>query len=180
MKELKGTKTEENLQKAFSGEAMAFTKYLYYASKAKKDGFVQISQIFEETANNEKEHAKLWFKALHGGSVPTTTDNLEDAIKGELYEWTNMYKEFAEIAEEEGFSEIAEQMRGVAAIESHHEDRYQDLLNSIEGDKIFINSEKTRWICLNCGHIHEGLEAPEVCPVCDHPQSYFKRDVIDY
>lgn len=179
MKDLKGSRTEENLKAAFAGEAMAFTKYLYYASKAKKDGYVQISNYFEETAGNEKEHAKLWFKALHDG-MPDTPENLKDAIAGEYYEWTDMYKEFAEIAEEEGFHDIAAQMRGVADIESHHEDRYRDLLENIEKGRVFLNEEKTVWLCLNCGHIEEGEEAPEVCPVCDHPQSYFKRVVRDY
>lgn len=180
MKDLKGTKTEENLKTAFAGESQAHTKYLYYASKAKKDGYVQISEYFTKTANNEKEHAKLWFKALHGGTIPGTTDNLKDAIAGENYEWTDMYKEFAEVADEEGFPEIAERMRGVGAIEKMHETRYKDLLANIDNDVVFKKSESVVWECLNCGYIYEGEQAPEVCPVCAHPRAYFEMHVRNY
>ena len=180
MKDLKGTKTEQNLQTAFAGESMAYTKYQYYASQAKKDGYVQIANYFDKTAGNEKEHAKLWFKALHGGKVPTTVDNLKDAIAGEYYEWSDMYKEFSEVADEEGFPAIAEQMRGVGQIELHHETRYKELLANIENDKVFVNSEKSLWECLNCGYIYEGEQAPEMCPVCAHPRAYFELNVKNY
>ncbi len=173
MKELKGTKTEANLAAAFAGEAQAYTKYQYYASRAKKDGYVQIAKIFEETAHNEKEHAKLWFKYLHGGSVPNTMTNLADAASGENYEWTDMYKTFAEEARAEGFDEIAEKMEGVAIIESQHEERYRKLLSNIEEGIVFSRDGDTIWQCGNCGHICIGKKAPEVCPVCDHPQAHF-------
>ena len=180
MKELKGTKTEKNLQDAFAGESQAHTKYLYYASKAKKDGFVQLSNIFIETALNEKEHAKIWFKYLHGGSIPTTTANLEDAASGENFEWTDMYERMAREADEEGFTEIAEKMRGVAAIEKHHEERYRQMLKNIEDEIVFSREGDVIWQCANCGHIVIGKKAPEVCPVCDHPQSYFQIEARNY
>jgi len=180
MKDLKGTKTEKNLMDAFSGESQARNKYTYYASKAKKDGYVQIAEIFEETANNEKEHAKIWFKLLHGGSVADTMTNLADAAGGERYEWTEMYANFAKDAREEGFTDIAVLFESVAKIEKEHEERYNALLSNIQNDKVFKAEEKIGWICLNCGHIHYGVNAPEMCPVCDHPKSYFQRRVIDY
>ena len=179
-KELKGTKTEQNLQTAFAGESQAHTKYLYYASKAKKDGYVQIAQIFEETAANEKEHAKLWFKHLHGGKVPATTQNLADAAGGENYEWTDMYAQFAKEAREEGFDEIADQMEGVAAIEKLHEERYRKLLKNIEDEVVFSRDGDCIWQCLNCGHVMIGKKAPEKCPVCDHAQSYFALRAENY
>ncbi len=178
--ELEGSRTEKNLMTAFSGESQARVKYEFDASKAKKDGFVQISQIFEETSNNEKEHAKLWFKALHDGGVPTTAVNLLDAAAGEHYEWTEMYAEFAKVAREEGFNKIAALFEGVAKIEKEHEARYRQLLDNLEKDRVFKREEETVWICLNCGHIHYGKNAPKVCPVCEHPQDYFQLRVIDY
>ena len=177
--ELKGTKTEQNLMTAFAGESQAATKYQYYASKAKKDGYVQIADYFEKTAKNEKEHAKLWFKLLHGG-MPSTIENLKDAATGENYEWTDMYKEFAAVAREEGFEKIAKMMEGVAAVEKHHEERYLKLLANIENNTVFEKQEEVVWECLNCGHIHVGPKAPGVCPVCDHPQSYFALEVENY
>src|SRR5574344_1917408 len=169
--ELKGSKTEKNLMEAFAGESQARNKYTFYASKAKKDGYEQIAAIFEETANNEKEHAKLWFKQLHGGEVPSTIDNLKDAANGENYEWTEMYDEFARVAEEEGFKDIARLFKGVGAIEKHHEERYLKLLGNIEDNIVFKRGEDTVWICRNCGHITVGPVAPKVCPVCSHPES---------
>lgn len=179
MAELKGTKTEKNLMEAFAGESMARNKYSYYASKAKKDGYVQIAELFEETANNEKEHAKIWFKLLHGG-VPATTENLKDAAEGENYEWTDMYAKFAKEAREEGFEEIAALFEGVAAIEKEHEERYRKLLANIEGGIVFSRDGDTIWKCSNCGHIHIGSAAPEVCPVCAHPQAYFEVKAENY
>ncbi|MBR6301397.1 rubrerythrin family protein [bacterium] len=170
---LKGTKTEKNLQTAFAGESQARNKYTYYASQAKKDGYVQISKIFEETANNEKEHAKLWFKYLHGGKVPSTIENLKDAADGENYEWTDMYATFAKEAKEEGFDELAALFEMVAKIEKAHEERYRKLLANIEKGEVFKKVGENKWECANCGHIHYGASAPEVCPVCAHPQSYF-------
>ena len=170
---LKGTKTEKNLNEAFAGESMARNKYSYYASKAKKEGYVQIANIFEATAANEKEHAKLWFKLLHDG-MPDTLTNLKDAAAGENFEWTDMYARMAKEAREEGFDDIADTMEGVLAIEKAHEQRYLALLNNIEEGRVFDKSEETVWECLNCGHIHIGTSAPEVCPVCDHPQAYFE------
>ena len=170
---LKGTKTEANLQAAFAGESQARNKYTYYASKAKKDGYEQIAQLFLETADNEKEHAKLWFKLLHGG-IPGTMDNLKDAAAGENYEWTDMYYNMAKDAREEGFESIAVMMEGVAAIEKHHEERYLKLLENIETGKVFKRDGKVYWKCANCGHIHEAEEAPAVCPVCAHPRAYFQ------
>ena len=178
--ELKGSKTEANLQAAFAGESQAHTKYQYYASKAKKDGYVQISNIFLETAKNEKEHAKLWFKYLHDGDVPDTLTNLNDAADGENYEWTDMYDEFAKVADEEGFTEIAEKFRMVGAIEKEHEERYRKLLANIEGGLVFSREGDTIWQCSNCGHVHIGKQAPEVCPVCNHPQSYFQIKAENY
>ncbi len=174
MKELKGTKTEKNLMEAFAGESMARNKYTYWASKAKKDGYVQISAIFEETANNEKEHAKMWFKYLEGGKIKATTESLKAAADGENFEWTDMYERMAREAEEEGFTEIAEKFRGVGAIEKHHEERYRKLLKNIEDKVVFSRDGDAIWKCRNCGHIVIGKEAPEVCPVCDHPQAHFE------
>ena len=180
MKELKGTKTEKNLMEAFAGESQAHTKYLYYASKAKKEGYVQISNLFIETALNEKEHAKLWFKYLHGGEVPTTTHNLEDAANGENFEWTDMYERMAIEAEEEGFNEIAAKMRMVGAIEKHHEERYRQLLKNINDEIVFSRERDVIWQCSNCGHIVIGKKAPKICPVCNHPQSYFQIEARNY
>lgn len=180
MKELKGTKTEANLQTAFSGESQARNKYTYYASQARKDGYNQIADLFEETAGNEKEHAKLWFKFLHGGAVPTTTDNLKDAAAGENYEWTDMYAGFAKTAREEGFEQIAILMEGVAAIEKGHEERYLKLLANIKEGKVFARNGVYVWKCSNCGHIHIGETAPQLCPVCAHPQAYFEIKAENY
>ena len=173
--ELKGSKTEQNLMTAFAGESQARTKYNYYASQAKKDGYEQMAAIFEETAGNEKEHAKLWFKLLHGGKMPSTPENLLDAANGENYEWTDMYKNFAEEAKEEGFDHIAYLFTEVAKIEKRHEERYRKLLGNIESDSVFESGEQVAWICRNCGHIHFGNEAPEVCPVCAHPKAFFEK-----
>ena len=178
--ELKGSRTEANLMAAFAGESQARNKYDYYASQAKKDGYVQIAAIFEETAKNEKEHAKMWFKLLHGGKVPTTTANLKDAADGENFEWTDMYKKFAEEARAEGFEDIAKQFEGVAAIEKAHEERYRKLLANIEGGLVFSREGDMIWQCSNCGHIHIGKQAPEVGPVCNHPQSYFQIKAENY
>jgi len=171
--DLKGSKTEKNLMEAFAGESQARNKYTYFASKAKKEGYVQISKIFEETANNEKEHAKIWFKLLHGGSVGNTIDNLQAAAEGENYEWTDMYAKFAKEAKEEGFTEIAFLFEKVALIEKAHEERYKKLLKNIVDGVVFEKDEEVVWECANCGHIHVGKNAPEVCPVCNHPKSYF-------
>ena len=178
--ELKGSKTEANLMAAFAGESQARNKYTYYASKAKKDGYEQIASIFEESANNEKEHAKMWFKELHGGSVPDTEENLKDAINGENYEWTDMYEEFARVAEEEGFKAIAAKFRMVGEIEKHHEERFKKLLQNIEDKVVFSKDGDAIWICRNCGHIVVGKNAPAVCPVCNHPQSYFEIKKENY
>ena len=178
--ELKGSKTEANLLAAFAGESQARTKYTYYASRAKKDGYEQIAAIFEETANNEKEHAKLWFKLLHDGGVPATEANLLDAANGENYEWTEMYKEFADVADEEGFHDIATTMRLVAGIEKSHEERYRKLIENLEKGIVFERSNEVVWICRNCGHIHVGKNAPSVCPVCKHPQAYFELRAENY
>ena len=174
MKNLKGTKTEKNLMEAFAGESQARNKYTYYASVAKKEGYEQIAAVFEETANNEKEHAKMWFKQLHGGSVPSTIENLADAAKGENGEWTEMYKRMAKEAREEGFDEIAEKFEGVAAIEKRHEERYNELLANVKNFTVFKKTSKKVWICRNCGHVYVGKEPPKTCPVCDHPQAYFQ------
>ena len=178
--ELKGSKTEQNLLAAFAGESQARNKYTYFASKAKKDGYEQIAAIFEETANNEKEHAKMWFKELNGGSVPSTIDNLKAAADGENYEWTDMYETFAKEAEEEGFEELAIKFRQVGEIEKHHEERYRKLLKNIDDQVVFSKDEDKIWICRNCGHIVIGKYAPEVCPVCNHPQSYFELKAENY
>ena len=180
MKELKGTKTEKNLLDAFAGESMARNKYSYFASKAKKDGYEQIAALFEETAQNEKEHAKLWFKYLEGGAIKDTMANLKAAAEGENYEWTDMYDRMAKEAEEEGFTEIAAKMRGVAAIEKHHEERYLALLKNIEEGMVFSREGDTIWKCRNCGHIVVGKKAPEFCPVCAHPKSYFEINAQNY
>ena len=169
-----GTQTEKNLMAAFAGESEARNKYTYFASKAKKDGYQQIAALFEETAQNEKEHAKLWFKYLQGGAIKDTVSNLKAAAEGENYEWTDMYDRMAREAEEEGFDEIAATMRGVAAIEKAHEERYRKLLQNIESGVVFSRDGDTIWQCRNCGHIVVGKAAPEVCPVCDHAQSYFE------
>ena len=180
MKDLKGTKTEKNLQEAFAGESMARNKYTYFASRAKKDGYVQIAAIFEETAQNEKEHAKMWYKLLNGGKVSDTVHNLEDAANGENFEWTDMYDRMAKEADEEGFAEIAEKFRMVGAIEKHHEERYRKLLKNIEDAIVFSREGDCIWQCSNCGHIVIGKNAPDVCPVCDHPQSYFMLKAENY
>ena len=175
---LKGSKTEANLMTAFAGESQARNKYTYFASKARKDGFVQIANLFEETANNEKEHAKIWFKLLDG--IGSTAENLKAAAAGENYEWTDMYATFAKEAKEEGFDQIAFLFESVGKIEKHHEERYLDLLKNVEENKVFKKDGKVYWKCGNCGHIHEGTEAPGVCPVCNHPQSYFEVHAENY
>ena len=180
MAELKGSKTEANLMAAFAGESQARNKYTYYASKAKKDGYVQIAALFEETANNEKEHAKIWFKLLHDGEIPSTTDNLEDAAAGENYEWTDMYAGFAKTAKEEGFDHIAYLFESVGKIEKEHEERYRKLLANIEGGLVFSRDGDMLWQCSNCGHIAVGKKAPEVCPVCAHPKAYFQIKAENY
>ncbi len=179
MEKLKGSKTEANLQTAFAGESMARNKYTYYASKARKDGYVQIADLFEETANNEKEHAKLWFKLLHDG-IGTTAENLKDAAAGENYEWTDMYATFAKEAREEGFTNIAELFEGVAAIEKAHEQRYLKLLANVENGLVFSKDGDVMWKCGNCGHLVIGKKAPDVCPVCAHPQAYFQVQAENY
>ena len=178
--ELKGSRTEQNLQAAFAGESQARNKYTYYASKARKEGYNQIADLFEETANNEKEHAKIWFKLLHDGEVPTTSKNLLDAAEGENYEWTDMYAEFARVAKEEGFTKIAFLFEKVGEIEKHHEERYRKLLANVEGDLVFSREGDTVWQCANCGHIVVGKKAPVKCPVCDHPQAYFQELAQNY
>ena len=178
--ELKGSRTEQNLMAAFAGESQARNKYTYFASKAKKDGYEQIAAIFEETANNEKEHAKMWFKLLEGGSVKSTPENLKAAAEGENYEWTDMYAEFAKTAKEEGFDHIAFLFSEVAKIEKEHEERYKKLLKNIDDELVFSNDGETIWICRNCGHVVVGKKAPNVCPVCEHPQSYFERKANNY
>ena len=180
MKELKGTKTEANLQAAFAGESQARNKYTYYASQAKKDGYVQIAELFEATAANEKEHAKIWFKLLHGGAIPDTRANLLDAAEGENYEWTDMYAGFAVTAREEGFVEIAALFEEVGKIEKMHEERYRKLLANVEGGLVFSKDNDVIWECGNCGHIVIGKKAPEMCPVCKHPQSYFRVHPQNY
>lgn len=176
--ELKGSKTEQNLMTAFAGESQARNKYTYFASKAKKDGYVQIAKIFEETANNEKEHAKIWFKLLDG--IGTTEENLKAAAEGENYEWTDMYKTFAEEARAEGFTKIAYLFEEVGKIEKEHEERYRALLANVEGGLVFSRDGDMVWICSNCGHIHIGKSAPEVCPVCAHPKAYFELRATNY
>ncbi len=178
--ELKGTQTEKNLKAAFAGESEARNKYTYFASKAKKDGYEQIAAIFEETANNEREHAKMWFKILEGGEVKSTEANLAAAADGENYEWTDMYNDFAQTARAEGFEEIAKKFEGVAKIEKEHEARYRKLLKNIEDKKVFSDDNDTIWVCRNCGHVVIGKYAPEICPVCSHPQSYFERKANNF
>ena len=178
--ELKGSRTEKNLATAFAGESQARNKYTYFASQAKKEGYEQIAAIFLETAENEKEHAKMWFKYLEGGDVKPTVENLKAAAGGENYEWTEMYAEFAKVAREEGFTRIAAQFEGVAKIEKEHEERYLKLLESVEGNKVFISDDVTVWKCRNCGHIHVGKFAPELCPVCAHPKAYFELRAKNY
>ena len=178
--ELKGSKTEQNLMTAFAGESQARNKYTYFASKARKDGYEQIAAIFEETANNENEHAKIWFKLLNGGEISDTIHNLEAAAEGENYEWTDMYKEFAEVAREEGFTKIANLFEGVAKIEKEHEERYRKLLKNINDEVVFSSDNDTIWICRNCGHVVIGKKAPEVCPICNHKKSFFERKADNY
>ena len=178
--ELKGSKTEQNLMTAFAGESQARNKYTYYSSRAKKEGYEQIAAIFEETANNEKEHAKMWFKELNNGNIPSTEENLIAAADGENYEWTNMYEEFAKVAREEGFNSIAYKFEAVGKIEKEHEERFKKLLSNLKEDLVFKDGEETIWICRNCGHIHVGKNAPEVCPVCNHPKAYFERKADNY
>ena len=180
MKELKGTKTEANLWEAFAGESQARNKYTYYASKAKKDGYVQIAKIFEETANNEKEHAKIWFKLLHEGGIPDTPANLLDAATGENYEWTDMYDRMAKEAKEEGFDHIAFLFESVGKIEKEHEERYRKLLKNVEDEILFSREGDKIWQCSNCGHIVVGKQAPEMCPVCAHPKAYFEIKAENY
>lgn len=180
MKELKGTKTEKNLMEAFAGESQARNKYTYFASKARKDGYEQIAAIFEETAHNEKEHAKMWFKLLNGGEISDTMANLREAAEGENFEWTDMYDRMAREADEEGFPEIAFKFRAVAAIERHHEERYRQLLANIEDGIVFSRDGDAVWICRNCGHIVIGKKAPEVCPVCNHSRSFFEIKAANY
>ena len=178
--ELKGSRTEQNLMTAFAGESQARNKYTYYASEAKKAGYTLIADIFEETAGNEKEHAKIWFKLLHDGKVPDTATNLLDAASGENYEWTEMYAEFAKTAKEEGFDHIAYLFEAVGKIEREHEERYRAVLEKLNAETIFISEEVQMWICTNCGHVHVGKKAPEMCPVCQHPKSYFQKKVNAY
>ena len=178
--ELKGSKTEQNLMTAFAGESQARNKYTFYASKAKKDGYEQIASIFEETAQNEKEHAKMWFKLLHNGAIPSTEENLLDAANGENYEWTDMYDSFAKTAEEEGFDHIAFLFKEVGKIEKEHEERYRKLLKNVEDKLVFTKDGDSIWQCRNCGQIVIGKSAPEVCPVCNHPQSYFEIKKENY
>ena len=178
--DFQNSQTKKNLEVAFAGESQATNKYAYYASKAKKDGFVQISNIFTETSGNEREHAKLWFKYLHDGEVPDTLTNLLDAAAGENYEWTEMYAEFAQTAEDEGFKEIAAKFRLVGNIEKAHEERYRKLAERVQKDEVFEREGVKVWKCLNCGHLHVGPTAPKVCPACNHPQSYFEEQVVNY
>ena len=178
--ELKDSKTYQNLMTAFAGESQARNKYTYFASAAKKEGYEQIAAIFEETANNEKEHAKMWFKLLNGGAVPSTKENLKAAAEGENYEWTDMYDSFAKEAEEEGFKEIANKFRLVAAIEKEHEERYLKLLNNIASERVFDKEDTTVWVCRNCGYVHVGKTAPKVCPACLHLQGYFELFIENY
>lgn len=177
---IKGTKTEKNLMEAFAGESQARNKYTFYSSKAKKEGYEQIAAIFDETAGNEKEHAKLWFKYLHNGEVPSTLENLIDAAAGEHGEWTSMYERMAKEAKEEGFDELAAKFSGVAAIEKRHEERYLKLAQLVKEGKVFKKTSKKVWICRNCGHVYVGDEAPKVCPVCNHPQAYFELHVEEF
>ena len=177
---LKGTKTEANLWAAFAGESQARNKYTYYAAKAKKEGFEQLAAFFEATAGNEKEHAKIWFKLLHNDAIPGTEENLKDGIAGEHYEWTEMYAGFAKVAKEEGFDKIAGLFELVAKIEKEHENRYQRLLNNLKENRLFERPAENRWECRNCGHIHTGKKAPEICPACNHPKAYFEITAENY
>ena len=178
--DFENSQTKKNLEAAFAGESQATNKYAYYAAKAKKEGYVQISNIFTETSGNEREHAKMWFKELHGGEVPDTLTNLKDAAAGENYEWTTMYADFAKTADEEGFKVIAAKFRGVGAVEKCHEERYLKLAERVEKGEVFNREGVKVWKCLNCGHLHVGPEAPKMCPVCAHPQSYFEEQVVNY
>ena len=178
--EFKGSKTEQNLWEAFAGESKARNKYTFYASQAKKEGYEQIAGIFEETANNEKEHAKLWFKYLNGGNVKPTEDNLLDAAAGEHYEWTDMYDKMAKTAEEEGFKDIAATMRMVASVEKEHEARYAKLTSNLKDNLVFQCAEDTVWVCRNCGYVYVGKTAPKICPACKHPQAFFERKANNY
>lgn len=178
--DFENSQTKKNLEAAFAGESQATNKYAYYAAQAKKEGYVQISDIFTETSGNEREHAKMWFKELHGGEVPDTLTNLKDAAAGENYEWTTMYADFAKTADEEGFKAIAAKFRGVGAVEKSHEARYNKLAERVEKGEVFNREGVKVWKCLNCGHLHVGPEAPKVCPVCGHPQSYFEEQVVNY
>ena len=180
MNKYAGTQSEKNLMTAFAGESEARNKYTFFASVAKKQGFEQIAALFLKTADNEKEHAKLWFKELHGGDIPSTLENLRDAAAGENYEWTTMYDEFAKTAEEEGFTAIAAKFRGVGAVEKAHEERYNKLAERVEKGEVFAREGVKVWKCLNCGHLHVGPTAPELCPVCAHPQAYFEEQVVNY
>ncbi|MBR2289361.1 MAG: rubrerythrin family protein [Clostridia bacterium] len=180
MENIKGTKTEKNLMEAFAGESQARNKYTYFASKARREGYEQIAAIFEETANNEKEHAKIWFKLLNGGEVPTTAENLKAAAEGENFEWTDMYERMAKEAREEGFTRIAFLFEAVGKIEKEHEARYKKLLENVEGGLVFSKEGDKIWICRNCGHVVIGKEAPEVCPVCSHPKAYFEVKAENY
>ena len=180
MSNLKGSKTEANLLAAFAGESQARNKYTYYASAARKEGLVQIAKLFEETAGNEKEHAKIWFKLLHGDAIPSTDENLLDAAEGEHYEWTDMYAGFAKVAKEEGFDRIAYLFEAVGKIEKEHEERYRALLANVKNGEVFAKEEEQAWICSNCGHIHYGKKAPVTCPVCAHPQAYFELRAVNY
>ena len=180
MKELKGSKTEKNLMEAFAGESQARNKYTYFASKAKKEGYEQIAEIFTETANNEKEHAKIWFKLLNGGDIPTTTENLKAAAEGENFEWTDMYDRMAQEAKEEGFNDIAYLFEAVGKIEKEHEERYKKLLENVEGELVFSKDGDKIWKCRNCGHIVIGKSAPEMCPVCKHPKAFFEIKAENY
>lgn len=180
MKDIKGSKTEENLRIAFAGESQAYSKYQFYAKKARKDGYQQIGDIFDETARNEHTHAKIWFKILHGGDVPDTLDNLADAAAGENYEWTDMYEDFARVAREEGFNDIATLFDKVGAIEKTHEERYRRLIGNIEEGIVFSRDDDRIWQCMECGHIVIGKKAPAICPVCKHPQAYFEIEAHNY
>ena len=178
--EFKGSKTEENLKTAFAGESQARNKYTFFASQAKKEGYEQIAGIFEETANNEREHAKLWFKLLNGGTIGKTDENLKAAAAGENYEWTDMYKNMADTADEEGFHDVARTMRQIAEVEKTHEERYLKLLKNVEDNLVFQCAEETVWVCRNCGYVYVGKEAPAVCPACKHPKAYFERRATNY
>lgn len=178
--EFKGSRTQANLMAAFAGESQARNKYTYYASKAKQDGYEQIAAIFTETANNEKEHAEIWFKQLHDGSIPETAENLLDAAAGENYEWTEMYKEFEQVANEEGFTQIAALFKMVGAIEKEHEERFRTLSENLEKGLVFARSGEVVWLCRNCGHLHVGKQAPQMCPVCAHPRAFFEIKAENY